>query len=276
MTQIQEISIDLIDHPQVEMRTWVDQEYIESLAQSIKEVGLQSPIKVKEKDGRFKIVFGNCRYEAYKLLGIATIPCIVTTISDDNIPAITLHENLIREDVNHMDTARYLVWLRDAKNKSIDDLARTFRYSNTWIYQHLKLTEADECIRNAVEAGHLNYQAGLELMRIPDENRRYVLLDSAVKAGANLTVVKSWVASELCQLGLRPMSPPITINPNTELPPPITFTCALCLKQTPSEKQIIIRVCADDYRTVMDALKILREQGFSEDPKKEGAVEHAA
>ena len=272
MTQIQEISIDLIDHPPVELRSTVDQEYIETLAKSIKEVGLVHPVRVKALNGRYEIISGNCRFLACKLAGLAKLDCIVTVTAESNIPAMTLHENLIREDINHMDIARYLKYLRDEKKQSIDELAKTFRYSSTWVYQHLKLIEADECIRNAVDSELINYQAALELMRIPDENRRYVLLDSAVKAGANLTVVKSWVASELCQLGLRPMSPPVTVSPGVELPPPITFTCALCLKQTPSEKQIIIRVCADDYRTVMDALKILREQGFSEVPIKEGTV----
>jgi ParB/RepB/Spo0J family partition protein len=271
--EITEISLDLIDHPDVELRTTVDQEYIESLAKSIKEVGLLHPLRVKSVDGRYTIISGNCRYLACKLAGMAQIPCIVTVTADSNIPAMTLHENLIRQEVNHMDISRYLVYLRDNKKMSVDILASTFRYSTTWVYQHLKILEADEYIRNAIDNGALTYQAGLELMKIPDETRRYSLFDSAVRAGANLGIVKSWVAQELCQLGIRPSAPPITPPPGGTMAPELSFTCALCLKTTPNERMIMIRVCADDYRVIMDAIKILRDQERAAQP--EGAKENA-
>jgi len=267
--EIKEISLDQIDHPAMELRSSVDQEYLESLAKSIKEVGLLHPLRVKENNGRYEIISGNCRLLSCKIAGMATVPCIIVTTADTNIPAMTLHENLIRQEVNHMDIARYLAWLRDEKKQSVEHLANTFRYSTTWVYQHLKILEADESIRSAIDAGVINYQIGLELMKIPDETRRFSLLDSAVRAGANLGIVRSWVATELCQLGLRASAPPITPPPNGVLPPELTFTCALCLKQTSNEKMIIIRVCADDYRTAMQALKILRDQGFSEAAEKE-------
>ena len=258
--EIKEIALDQIDHPQVEHRTTVDQEYLESLAQSIKEVGLQNPIRVRERNGRYEIISGNCRYIAHKMLGIETIPCIVGADRESNIPAMTLHENLIREDVSHLDTALYLAWYRDEKKLSVENLAKTFRHSSTWIYQHLKLLECPEDFRNAIDAGLLNYQSALELMKMPDEARRQSLFDSAVRSGATFNVIKGWVMSELASMGLRPAVLPISMGNAMNMSPELTFICACCTAINSTEKMILIRVCPECYNIVMQAIKIMRDR----------------
>jgi ParB family chromosome partitioning protein len=268
--EIKELSLDLINSPAVELRTTVDQEYLEALAHSIRELGLLHPIRVREIDGRYEIVSGNCRYLAAKIAGWTAIPCIVTVTAESNLPAITLHENLIRQDVSHMDTARYLAWLKDTKALSVDELAKTFRYSTTWVYQHLKLLECDPEIRDAVDADRLNYQAGLELMRVPKTERRRSLLDSAVRAGASLGVIKGWVASELVEAGLRPASPPVSLGAAMDIIPELSFTCACCTKVQSTERMILIRSCPECYTVIMQALKVLRDQLRKE--KLNGAI----
>ena len=258
--ELKEIALDQIDHPQVEHRSTVDQEYLESLAQSIKEIGLQNPIRVKEDNGRYVIISGNCRYIAHKMLGIETIPCIVGAVQVSLIPAMTLHENLIREDVSHMDTALYLAWYRDEKKLSVESLAKTFRHSSTWIYQHLKLLECPEDFRNAIDAGMLNYQSALELMKLPDEVRRRSLFDAATRSGATFNVVKGWVLSELAALGLRPAALPVSMGNAMNIPPELTFICACCTNIQTTEKMIMIRVCPECYSIVMQAIKIMRDQ----------------
>lgn len=258
--ELKEIPLDQIDHPQVEHRTTIDQEYLESLAQSIKEIGLQNPIRVKEDNGRYVIISGNCRYIAHRMLGIETIPCIVGAAQESNIPAMTLHENLIREDVSHLDTALYLAWYRDEKKLSVEALAKTFRHSSTWVYQHLKLLECPEDFRNAIDAGSLNYQSALELLKLPDEARRRSLFDAAVRSGATFNVVRGWVASELAALGLRPTAPTVSLGGAMEHPPELTFICACCTGINSTEKMILIRVCPECYNIVMQAIKIMRDK----------------
>jgi len=258
--EIKEIALDQISSPDVELRSTVDQEYLEALAKSIKEVGLLHPIHVVEDNGRYQIISGNCRYLACKIAQFEIIPCIVDKTHPLNLPAITLHENLIRADVSHMDIAKYLAWLRDEKKQSVDELAKTFRYSTTWVYQHLKILEADQEIRDAIDANLLNYQAGLELMRIPDEVRRRSLTDSAVRAGASYNVIKGWVGSELASMGLRPTAPTVSLGNAQNLPPELTFICACCTLVQTTEKMIMIRVCPECYNIVMQAIKIMRDQ----------------
>jgi ParB family chromosome partitioning protein len=258
--EIKDLSLDQIVPPPLELRTVVDQEYLESLARSIREVGLLHPLHVRAAGEQYEIISGNCRYLACKIAGLASIPCIIDVTHESNIPAITLHENLVRQDVSHMDIARYLYALKETRNLSVDELAKMFRYSPTWVYQHLKIMEADEPIRLAIDNEQINYQAGLELMKIPKPERRLSLLDSAVRAGANLTIIRSWVAQELYEEGLRAAPPPPVSPAISSASPDLLFLCACCLEKHTQDKQIMLRLCPECYSTVTEAMKILRKQ----------------
>lgn len=79
-----EIDLNLIDEDSEQPRREFDKTAIEELAESIREVGLLNPIKVyKAKYGRYKIVFGNRRYKALKLLGFRKVPCILSDNTDE-------------------------------------------------------------------------------------------------------------------------------------------------------------------------------------------------
>ena len=266
--EVKDVPLDLIDHPAVEMRDTVSQEYLESLANSIKEVGLLHPLRVRQLNGRYELVSGNCRFLALKLLGYALAPVIVTTTAEGNLAAMTLHENLIRQDVSPLETAKYLNHLRTASGKTVEELAKQFRYSTTWVYQHLKLLETNVEIQIAVDAEKISLQAGLELMRIPNESRRLSLLDSAVRTGATTLLIRSWVNQELADLGMRAPSPPVSPGAAMSDIPQITFVCALCLHTHHSDKQIIVRVDPDCYAVTQQAFRAMRsvEDGQQHSP----------
>jgi ParB family chromosome partitioning protein len=79
-----EIQTHLIDEDMDQPRYQFDEESLQELMNSIAELGLLSPIKVRTtNDGRYKIIYGNRRYKACKTLGRTTIPCIVSAVTDE-------------------------------------------------------------------------------------------------------------------------------------------------------------------------------------------------
>lgn len=94
-----EIPITLIDEDKDQPRYQFDEEALQELMQSIEELGLLSPIKVRTgNDGRYKIIYGNRRYKASQMLGRTTIPCIVSNVTDEmEIYLEQIAENLTRE-----------------------------------------------------------------------------------------------------------------------------------------------------------------------------------
>lgn len=109
---IQSIAIELIDVPR--RLRGVDDDHIAMIAGSIEQKGLLQPIKVQRSGERFRLVFGNHRLEAFKLLGKSHIDAVVADESADEPSLLSdeIWENLGRHDLNVIDRATHLGELR--------------------------------------------------------------------------------------------------------------------------------------------------------------------
>lgn len=118
---ITELPMALIDEDIEQPRYQFDEESMQELMNSIEELGLLSPIKVrKTKDGRYKIIYGNRRYKACKTLGRQSIPCIVSDVTDElEIYLEQVAENLTREGFSPIEEAEaFSKLLNDPKFRS--------------------------------------------------------------------------------------------------------------------------------------------------------------
>lgn len=139
---IVEISMNLIDEDTDQPRYQFDEEALQELMKSIEELGLLSPIKVRTtSDGRYKIIYGNRRYKASKMLGRPTIPCLVSTVTDElEIYLEQIAENLTREGFSPIEEA-------EAFNKLLNDP----KFSSSTKYLSSKLGKPEAYIKNKCE-----------------------------------------------------------------------------------------------------------------------------
>ncbi|WP_337100217.1 ParB/RepB/Spo0J family partition protein [Paenibacillus sp. YIM B09110] len=137
-----QIATDLIDEDKDQPRYQFDDEALQELMKSIGEIGLLSPIKVRTTDdGRYKIIYGNRRYKACKMLGLPTMPCIVSTVTDElEIYLEQIAENLTREGFSPIEEA-------EAFNKLLND--PKFRSSTKYLSG--KLGKPESYIKNKCE-----------------------------------------------------------------------------------------------------------------------------
>lgn len=125
------------------------EEEIQVLADSIKEKGLLQPILVKEiKDGQIIIVSGERRFRAHQLLERMTIPAWFTT---GDAEELALVENLVREDLNPMETAEALERLKGKLgDKSQGQLAKLIGKSDSSVSEYLSLNKFPPDIRDVI------------------------------------------------------------------------------------------------------------------------------
>jgi ParB family chromosome partitioning protein len=137
-----EIQTHLIDEDTDQPRYQFGEESLQELIDSISELGLLSPIKVRTtNDGRYKIIYGNRRYKACKTLGRPTIPCIVSTLTDEmEIYLEQIAENLTREGFSPIEEA-------EAFNKLLTDP----KFSSSTKYLSSKLGKPESYIKNKCE-----------------------------------------------------------------------------------------------------------------------------
>jgi ParB family transcriptional regulator, chromosome partitioning protein len=138
------------------------------LAASIKESGVLQPIMVRRKgDGIFELIAGERRWRASKEAGLETIQAVVRNCSDQESLLIALVENIQREDLNPMETARAYSRMINEFGLTQDAIAHKVGCDRSSVANAVRLThlhpEAQKLVENGtLSAGHAKVILGLE------------------------------------------------------------------------------------------------------------------
>ena len=118
MQHVATLPIDHIDVPKG--RRPIDPKTVETLVNSIKEIGLQNPITVRRGDNRHILVAGLHRLEALRKLGRDRAPCLVVDMSDVDARLWEIAENLHRSDLTAQERAEQIAqWVRLTEQKGV-------------------------------------------------------------------------------------------------------------------------------------------------------------
>ncbi|MDH5551933.1 MAG: ParB/RepB/Spo0J family partition protein [Nitrosomonas sp.] len=103
---LQKLAINLLQPGKYQPRTSMDQASLTELSESIKAQGVMQPILVRPiDDGRFEIIAGERRWRAAQIAGLTEVPVIIREVADESALAMSLIENIQREDLNPLEEA---------------------------------------------------------------------------------------------------------------------------------------------------------------------------
>lgn len=103
---INDIDIELIAPNPDQPRSTFDEEALEELAASIRELGIIQPLSLRKvAPNSYQIIAGERRYRAAKMAGLVTVPAYIRTASDTELTEMALIENIQREDLNAIEIA---------------------------------------------------------------------------------------------------------------------------------------------------------------------------
>ena len=174
-TTVAKIEISKIIPNRFQPRRVFNEEKLQELAQSIKEHGLTQPIVVVYDGGldKYEIVVGERRFRASQLAGLTEIDAIVHKhLSDQELCALALIENIQREDLNPIETA---LGYRNLMNKfaiSQVNLATYCGKSKAAVSNALRLLELEDEIQQALQEGTLSEGHGRALLMVADKAKR--------------------------------------------------------------------------------------------------------
>jgi ParB family transcriptional regulator, chromosome partitioning protein len=160
------LPLDLLQRGKYQPRVDMRPESLGDLADSIKSKGLVQPILVRPLPGgspgesqRYEIIAGERRWRAAQMAGIADIPAIIRDVPDEAAVAMSLIENIQREDLNPLEEARALARLIEEFGLTHQAAAEAVGRSRAAVSNLLRLMElADEVKqlleRRSIEMGH--------------------------------------------------------------------------------------------------------------------------
>jgi ParB family chromosome partitioning protein len=249
----EEVAIDAIDRPSAPLREQIDPEYIGRLADSIGSIGLLQPVGLRGPftNGRYEVVWGDCRTQAVRLLGWPSIParvCDASVLPGDARAA----ENLQRQELNPREEANEVKRLHD-EGKPLVHIARTLRRSVTWVESRLELLRWPIDVQDRVARGELTMSAARLLGEIDHDSYRASLLDEIRRTGASSNIIAVWVAHYHADREriIRNQETVEQIMGRREVFQ-IMFDCECCGARKDTRVSVLLRICDTCKQTLDD------------------------
>jgi ParB family chromosome partitioning protein len=191
-----EIEINLISPNPKQPRTVFDEDQLNELAASIKEVGLLQPPVVRSiGSGKYQLIMGERRYRAAKLAGLKSIPVIIRQTPDDQLLREALVENIHRSQLNPLEEGAAYQQLLNDFGYTHDELADRLGKSRPAITNTMRLLNLPISVQRRVAAGVLTAGHARALLSLSDEKEIEALANRIVAEGLTVRAVEEIVAT---------------------------------------------------------------------------------
>ena len=191
---INEIAIDQIEANPNQPRHEFDQEALEELAVSIRELGIIQPITLRQvADNRYQIIAGERRWRASQLAGLASIPAYIRTVNDENIMELALVENLQRQDLNAIEIALAYEHLLEESGMTQERISERVGKSRTAITNYLRLLKLPAQVQMALQKKVLDMGHARALLSLESPSQQIKLFKDIIKNNYSVRKVEELV-----------------------------------------------------------------------------------
>ncbi len=159
---------------------------LEELAQSICHNGLLQPVTVRESGNKFELVAGERRLRACKMAGLAAIPAIVVSVSDEKSAVLAVTENLQRRDLHFFEEAAAIAELIRSFGMDRDKVAKKLGKSPSVISNKLRLLKLPAEIQKRITSGGLTERHARAILRLSDFELMSSVVDAVVSNRLNV------------------------------------------------------------------------------------------
>lgn len=191
---INEIAIDQIEANPNQPRREFDQEALQELATSIREIGIIQPITLRQvADNRFQIIAGERRWRASQIAGLKAIPAYIRTISDEGVMEMALVENIQREDLNAIEIALGYQHLLDNDGMTQERVSERVGKSRAAIANYLRLLRLPAQIQLALQKKEVDMGHARALLALDSPSQQIKVFKEIQKHGYSVRKVEEMV-----------------------------------------------------------------------------------
>jgi ParB family chromosome partitioning protein len=196
VAQQNEVPISSISPNPRQPRTVFDEDALNELIASIKEIGiLQPPVVRKVSEGRYELIMGERRFRAAKAAGLTSIPVIIRQTPDNELLREALIENIHRSQLNPLEEAAAYAGLLDDFGCTHDELALKLGRSRPLISNMLRLLNLPATVQRKVAAGVISAGHARALLGLSDEKEIEKLANRIVAEGLSVRATEEIVAT---------------------------------------------------------------------------------
>ena len=212
-----ELDINFIEINPFQPRTNFNEETLQELAKSIKEVGVIQPITVRKLEfNKYQLISGERRLRASKLLGLSTIPAYIRLANDNESLIMALVENIQRHDLDPIEVAISYQRLIEEVNLTQEEMSERVGKKRSTITNYLRLLKLDPIIQTGMRDGFISMGHGRALINIEDQDAQSDIYHTVVTQ--NLSVRDTEALVKKYQEGLKPKTGKPVFSKSFEIP----------------------------------------------------------
>lgn len=191
---INEIEIEKIVTNPYQPRTHFDEDALNELAASIKELGIIQPITVRKvDDNQYQIISGERRFRASKIAGLKAIPAYVRTADDQGMLEMALVENIQREDLDAIEVAISYQRLVDECSLTQEVLGERVGKKRSTVTNYLRLLKLPAEVQLAIRKRLLSMGHARALVNIDDQELQLDLLRKIIEEDLSVRQIEQLV-----------------------------------------------------------------------------------
>jgi len=188
---INEIEISLIQANPNQPRREFDEEALQELSDSIKEIGIIQPITLRElEDGHYEIIAGERRWRASQRAGLTSIPAYIRTASDENVMEMALIENIQRQDLNSIEIALAYQHLIDQYGLTQEKLSSRVGKKRATVANFLRLLKLPAPVQVALQNHTIDTGHARALLALDDPKSQVKLFKEIQQKGYSVRKVE--------------------------------------------------------------------------------------
>jgi ParB family chromosome partitioning protein len=219
-----EVPVDAVAPNPRQPRTVFQDESLEALAASIREVGVLQPIVVRRAATGFEVIAGERRLRAARIAGLPSVPAVIRESDDAESLREALIENIHREDLNPIELAEAFRELLEELGLRQDALAERLGMSRSHIANTIRLLQLPPDVQGLIAEGKIQAGHGRALLSLGDAEAQGALAVRIAAEDLSVREVEELVRNYLEHPATRTQQPArlasvheVPVNPLAEL-----------------------------------------------------------
>ncbi|WP_299680782.1 ParB/RepB/Spo0J family partition protein [uncultured Tenacibaculum sp.] len=177
-----EIDLNLIEVNPFQPRTYFDEDALQELANSIRELGVIQPITVRKlAEDKFQLVSGERRFRASKLVGNTTVPAYIRIANDQEMLEMALVENIQRKNLDPIEVALSYQRLIDEIKLTQEQLSIRVGKKRSTVTNYLRLLKLDPIIQTGMRDAFISMGHGRALINVENPSDQLKIYEKILR-----------------------------------------------------------------------------------------------
>jgi len=255
---IQQVPLNKIISSRFQTRTFFDPEYIRGLAQSIKKIGQQNPVKLRPMGDRFELVHGECRTKALALIGWPTVKATIEDMPDEQQLAEGLAENIQRADIDALSEAKGINLMHTKMALAVPAIAEKLGKSETYINNRLRLLTLPFKVQEMLLRELLTPTAALHILRCKEPQDKELVAAQTDKFHLTADGVGQLVDTLNKLHDMPPDDPEVKARVIEQ--PDVVFPCGSCEQRFAKHQLTTFTICPECSKELWDVVLKIRQR----------------